>query len=733
NEPETDANAKPANPTRLIVEGKMTGPVAEALAYFQQTPLQEVVNHGFDDWRGEGQLTGEMTLSMLLGEAVPEPDVKLRAWLEEDAVSLQGLNLEFTDISGVLDFDSRNGISSEQLQANLFGGPVQASITSTPGEAGFSTEIQANGRAQVADIRNWMPNVLLAPVSGDLGYNARFSFDTTNGHTELDIETPLDGTLIDYPEPFFKAANDVSQPLRVTMSIAATDAEPRVWMNFNDRVRGIFALNDIGVERGQVYIGSLEPYLPSDSGIEIRGELIEPVVAEPWWDSWVELQELALKPPYLLPAQSSKAATSVSSRAADGAVANNQTGSSPAVAENPVRSIDLKLPNLTAATIPVPKFHVTAGQSMGEWRFQVASDVVGGNVVVPASAEQPVLLNLDYVHLPPAEEPISDVPVEQSVGLDDQLQQLLAEDMLVDMVPGDLLPMNLNLKELFVGGLNLGSWKVESRPIKGGATIRILESDMKGLQISGDLRWLLQNKQHSTQVDTMQIRATNLADVQSAFRMEPMMDAKNGRASLSLSWLGSPMAFNPNSLNGMGSFRLENGVWKAEGAGAIRAFGLLNFDSISRRLQLDFSDVYKSGVAFDTVKAKAKIEEGRLTLVEPFISNGPGAKFLMSGSTDLVAETMDMKLAVTFPVTSSLPLVAVLAGFAAPVAASIYVTEKLIGDELERFTSASYDVRGSWSEPDMKIRGAFDNQVDGKKSKSLKDRVLSIFGLDEAE
>ena len=211
------------------------------------------------------------------------------------------------------------------------------------------------------------------------------------------------------------------------------------------------------------------------------------------------------------------------------------------------------------------------------------------------------------------------------------------------------------------------------------------------------------------------------------------MEGKRLKSSVSMNWQGSPMAFNTQSLNGLASIRVEDGSWKTEGAGALKAFGALNFNSISRRLKLDFSDLYQSGVAFDVTKAKAKIENGIMTFTEPLVVDGPGAKMLASGTANLSTEALDLKLAVTFPVTGSLPLVAVLAGFAAPIAGAIYVTEKLIGDELERFTSASYDVKGTFSKPDMKIREAFDNDVDGKRVRSFKERFLSIFGLEESK
>ena len=161
----------------------------------------------------------------------------------------------------------------------------------------------------------------------------------------------------------------------------------------------------------------------------------------------------------------------------------------------------------------------------------------------------------------------------------------------------------------------------------------------------------------------------------------------------------------------------------------MRAFGALNVNSIFRRLRLDFTDVVNSGMAFDTLKGKADIVDGVMTLTEPVTLEGPGGKLLIAGMTDLNSGELDMKLAVTFPITGTLPLVAVLAGFAPPVAACIYVTERRVGDELERFTSASYSIKGTVSQPDVQLNKAFDNSVEGRTSRSFLDRFLSIFGL----
>jgi len=392
------------------------------------------------------------------------------------------------------------------------------------------------------------------------------------------------------------------------------------------------------------------------------------------------------------------------------------------------------LSDVTAWDLALGETHVVASQDWGEWLFAFESVLSKGELLIPAD-DEPLAIDLEYLHLP-----VSDVDSAPGTGAKKNpawqqatLKRTLSDDALKEMVPGDLLPMTLNMKEFFIGSRNFGRWNMSSKPVEEGIAVSILDSDLKGLKLTGDFRWLLHDGKHETRIDLLNIKSRNLARVQKAFRQEVILEGDKMSTAARFSWQGSPMAFNTQTLDGLVSLKVENGTWKTEGAGALKAFGALNFSSISRRLKLDFSDLYQTGLAFDVMRAKANIEKGVLTFAEPLMVDGPGAKFLASGSTNLNDESLDMKFAVTFPVTDTLPLVAVLAGFAPQVAGAIYVTEKLIGDELEQFTSASYDVRGTWNKPDMNIRGAFDNEVDGKRVRSFKERFLSIFGLEESK
>ena len=722
--------------TWLTVSGRVRGTSTEAFQYFRETPLQQVVDGTFDHWYGAGRLDTSLWLKMPLVEEAVEPHVKLNSRLRDNKLAITDLNLVASEINGSLRFDSRKGLFSDGLSGQIFGDAFDARLDSSSEQGNIVIRMEGSGRAKWDDFREWMPLFLLEPLTGDLGYQADMSIDTGAGKLVFDLSSSLDGTRIDYPYPLGKTAEDDQHALNVRIE---PGRETRIKLNYDQRIRAVFAMDDQGLNRGQVYLGDHEPFLGSDPGVDILGEVPETIRAEEWWAKWQELLPLA-------EAEQARAAQSVAQNVS-GIASSSGTGagssaSSDTATANPLRNVEITLADVMAWDLPARETRIKARHDLGDWIFEFESPLAKGTTLIH-SDDSPVDIDLEYLHLPAAEDASSDSAhaeggeVEGSEAVkpsdDEVLAAVLANDALKDMVPADLLPMNLNMAEFFVGGWNFGRWKMSSKPIENGIAVSILESDLKGLSFTGDFRWLQDDEGHKTAIDLLNIKGKDLARVQKSFRQDVILEGEKLTSAARLSWQGSPMAFNSQSLDGLVSLKVEKGTWKTEGAGALKAFGALNFRSISRRLQLDFSDLYQSGLAFDVMRAKARIEGGLLTFAEPLVVDGPGAKFLSSGSTNLNDGTLDMKFAVTFPVTDTLPLVAVLAGFAPQVAGAIYVTEKLIGDELEQFTSASYDVRGTWSKPDMKIRGAFDNEVDGKRVRSFKERFLSIFGLEESE
>jgi len=133
-------------------------------------------------------------------------------------------------------------------------------------------------------------------------------------------------------------------------------------------------------------------------------------------------------------------------------------------------------------------------------------------------------------------------------------------------------------------------------------------------------------------------------------------------------------------------------------AQALRVFGLLNFNSIGRRLRLDFSDLFDKGLAYDRVKGLLVASSGVYVTREPITVTGPSSNFELDGTLDMVSDRVDADLQVSLPVTNNLPLAALIVG-APAVGGALFLVDRLIGDRVSRFASVHYRVEGPWKEP----------------------------------
>lgn len=695
--------------TWLNVVGQLDGDSSEALRYFTDTPLRQLIGGAADQWQGEGPLSAGLVLDMPLGSEA-EPQVQLDVAISNNRLHLGELDITFEDVDGRLHFDNDSGLSSEQLSGRIFGGDFQATIASTPVAAGYDMSLQAEGQAQWSPFKQWLPVFLLDPISGGLNYQAQLNLSASQTEAvRFDLQSDLSGTEIDLPDPLGKTTEQ-ARPLKLSV-LPAEDT--RIHLRYDDELTTVVALRDGELHRGQVYLGGSDAFLPSDPGVEVRGHIQQPIDAQQWFAVWQHMQALLAE---------TNQSTSVLDLQQHVQSEYHLTSAydNVAVESGPLRLIDLQLQDVDVWGNASGEARVQGQQQFGEWQFQIDSQLLAGKVQLAADPSLPMELTLDHIHMPASD----DDGEEQS-----NLASVTPIDPLQGMNPADVPAFNMQLAELYIGSRNLGRWQLSSRPQPQGLRVEVDDSDLKGMKVLGNLDWTLTPTGHQTRLSDISMTSGDIGKVQRSFRQQEVVSAEDTRVLAELGWHGSPLGYDTRSLNGVVALRMRNGNMAAKGMEALKAFGVLNFNTISRRLQLDFSDLYQSGVTFDVLKAKAELNDGIMTLSEPLIMDGPGSKFWLSGSSNLNYQTLDMKLAVTFPVTGSLPIVAVLAGLAPPVAASIYVTERLIGDELERFTSASYTVRGTWSEPQLTINQAFDNEVDGKTSRSLGDRIRSIFGL----
>ena len=688
--------------TWMTLRGKLVGDASESIKYFTQTPLQEQVAGAFDTWQVQGMVESDLYAQVPLSEGnnTKALNIRLSSQLRDVDVNMTDLKLSFDNLNGLIEFDSELGLSAEALQGETFSGLTTANISSTKENSGFDININASGKAKVAAIKEWLPLFLLKPITGDLNYNLDFKIQPLErGGMVLNIASDLRGVNIAAPLPFNK---NNEQALPFTMSVKKT-RDLRIGFRYGELVNGVVALTNGDLKRGQIYLGTTQSYLPSDDGLSITGNIPHELDAKSWWEFWQDI----------------KPADDISTEAS--AETNSETREKTKKKSAVLTHIDVSAPEVNAWQQMMGPSHITGNYKWNQWDFELDSELIKGKISLPDDlANNEIELDLEYIHMPvTGDDPNAKIKFGSAQTV----------DPLQDFDPRWIPNSNLKVAEIFLGTSNFGRWDVNIRQEEGLTRFHVNDSLVKYLTIKGDIDWRKNKQGHSTHLNLLRVTSENLGDSQRAFRKVASIEAKDTKLDVDLKWQGSPAGFNYGSLNGLAKVNIKKGVLVSDNTGALKAFGVLNFNSISRRLQLDFSDLYESGVVFDVLKTRLAFKDGIATFADPLWIDGPSAKFQSSGSVNFNTDEINQKLVVTFPITSSLPLVAVLAGFAPQIAGAIYVTEKLIGEELEKFTSASYTVTGTIEDPKMKIDQAFDNALEGKESRSLKNRVLDIFGL----
>ena len=179
-----------------------------------------------------------------------------------------------------------------------------------------------------------------------------------------------------------------------------------------------------------------------------------------------------------------------------------------------------------------------------------------------------------------------------------------------------------------------------------------------------------------------------------------------------LSWAGSPAQFAYAKLAGRFMLETESGRFTQMEPGIAKLLGVLSLQSIPRRLTLNFDDLFGKGFAFDDVKADVTIFDG-IAKTDGFQINGPSSRVQIRGTADLNQETQDLHVRV-FPSLSTATAIGIGLVTANPaIGAAVLLGQKLAKDPIERFLMQEFDIKGSWSSPDVRpvARGSVDTAI----------------------
>jgi uncharacterized protein (TIGR02099 family) len=638
--------------SHLFLDGAFAGGLGDGLKILKEAPIGTAET--FAGWEGEGDLQGKLKLDIPLAKG-EQPKILVDFKTAKARLKLPEPPLELTQLKGDFRFDSTKGLSGQNISARAFDKPVTAQIFADGREGKLNTRVTASGQVEVKKLKDWLGVTQPLPVSGVIPYQLQLTLDGAD--SQLMVNSSLKGVAVDLPAPFGLAA-DVGRDTSFRMTLQG--AERRYWANYGELASFTFAAptGNFAGGRGELFLGNGTAALPGAKGLRIRGVLSELDVG-PW-------QDLVSK------------------------YAGQDPGGN---AKQLLSGADIKVGKLSAFGTTLDQAVVQLTRKPSSWALQLDSQQVKGSASIPDAKAAPMVINLQTVRLPAPDPKV--------------LADENSPDPLASVDPTKIPALDITINQLYQGNDLVGAWSMKVRPTARGIALNSLDMGLKGMLLQGSGGWE-GPPGASTSWYKGRISGKNLADVLKGWGYAPSVTSQEFHMDVDARWPGSPAWMGTKRLSGTLDASLKEGQFvEVEGsAQALRVFGLLNFNSIGRRLRLDFSDLFGKGLSYDRVKGLLVATNGVYVTREPIRLTGPSSTIELDGTLNMVADQIDAKLLVTLPVTNNLPIAALIVG-APAIGGALFLIDKLIGDRVARFASVKYTVKGPWKEPKITFDKAF--------------------------
>ena len=576
-------------------------------------------------------------------------------------------NIVFHNTNGVLTVSSDGGVQAENVVVGVFGEQAKLNISSKPvleRDLEAKTLLELTGRASVDSLFGHFGYAAPNTLSGIIPYAAVLTIPKEKTTpTSLSISSTLMGLRRDLPEPFRKGAQEHEMlDLNLLLKPSKTYLNAELITENGQNISSNLLFVDEVFSFGEVFVNGAQSNNPETKGLNISAKLEQAEL-----ETWIDLI---------------KGFDSASVSSFDETDSSSQ--------ENIVQKIDVEVETLNAFGQEFIDNEISIFRNKGNWEVTVSGPKAKGHVFLSTPSSK-LSLEFDRLHLSSDKEAKSKEPSQEPFD------------------PRTIPELNFFAQKLIVNDHNYGAWRAESEKSEEGVIFRNLSGKIKGTTINGQLSWQQPSAGIANSILTLDLKGDKIENLFQRLKMEPLVSSDEYSASIAVVWPDEPHKFSFKHLSGSVDLKMSDGFLQTEDekTGALRLFGILNAGAIIRRLKLDFSDLYKSGVGYDSLTLASSINQGVLTLKEPLSIKGPSGDYSISGTTDLYRETFDLDMLVELPLSQNVPLAALALGVP-QIGGAVWLLDKLLGEPLTALTTARYDISGTWDKPVLDLGQALN-------------------------
>lgn len=655
----------------LSLEGEARGATEQMLRAIGETPLKSRIAEPLEGWQiaGQARLGLGLEIGLVRGGSV---DWRGSLDLSDNRIQVSTELPALESVRGRISFDPTGVRSRDVITARFLGGTSrwQLSVPNTG-----ATLIDARGEIEASQLSSAVGPRWAEALAGSASWQAAFRLDERSWRGR--IESDLHALEIRLPQPLGKSAGR-AWPLMIDVerALPTRHGATTVAMSLGSQAQVRLERPAGGPAwRGALAVGG-SPQLPA-SGLSI--DLRTPFFDADAWQGWLDRVDQTVP----------------SARAAPASAA----------AWPAVDRLTLITPALTVGGKQFTR--VTLGASLGEgrWRANLVSAEIEGHLEwrppsdqAPAGAVSGKLALLSIAR-----------------GQQQDIEQILHSSP--KRLPAlDLVAQRLVLAERELGRLSLvaenaadgehPTWRLQRLKVEHpGGTLDargVWESGPVGLRTT-TLDFTLDARDPSRILETFGIRGA-------------LSGGAPSRLGGTLRWRGSPLAIDYPSLAGEVDVQVGKGQFLKTEPGLGKLIGVLNLQSLPRRLSLDFRDVFSEGFSFDDIRGRAAIESG-VARTSDFRMRGVQAQVQIRGEANLAGETQRLRVEVRPELNAGLASLAYAAMANPAIGLGSFIAQWALRKPLQEMFSYEYDIVGSWADPTVteRVRPRFEAMAEELK------------------
>jgi uncharacterized protein (TIGR02099 family) len=658
---------------QLTLEGRAAGPAQSVLRFVQDSPIAAVVSTFTRDLSVGGDARVAVRLQVPLKE-LAATRVAGTLELPGNDIVLDRTLPEFTSATGRLEFTER-GITVPEIRGTLLGGPLR--IEMRPGGDG-QLRVEASGSIDAPGMRRLVDNPLTRRLEGRTDYRA--SIDVDRRASTLRLESDLVGLASTLPEPFAKAAG-AAWPLRV-VSRPLRPAEPSARPTgdrLDVRLRDSIAL---ALERERD--PATERLLVRRAGFAVDGE---PVLRESGLSVLLRTRRLDVDAWRAVLSDSDLDQLDRSAR----------TGIAPGMSLVP-DLVSVVADDLRVAGRELHDVVFGASRVDGRWRANVAAREVQGHFewldARPGERIGTLVARFNRLELPRSRE--------------GEVESALSAS------PAQLPSLDISADELVLGKVTLGSLALAAtnsgtaaRPVWTLDRLVVLNPSAR-LEAKGSWAFgaagppTASTGPRSTRLD-FDLEIRDAGGLLARFGQKAVMRGAGGTMGGAVQWRGSPLALDYASLDGTVRLALGQGEFLKVDPGIAKLIGVLNMQSLPKRLSGDFRDLFGEGFAFDRIEGDVRIGNG-IARTDDLRIRGLQAQVRIRGEADLRQETQRLQVEVTPELNAGLASLAFGAMVNPIIGLGTFAAQYVLRKPLQDVLAYELDVTGSWSDPAVSER-----------------------------